>query len=269
VPLNWVIDFLMRSTLRPFGLKLPMVQFKDARLKVKRANKHIVDLKDAILVLKKSETSAVQLNSETGHQELIHTIDFRESADDLALIAGDAIHNLRAALDFAWVCILQKHVPSADPDYASFPVRASRQSLIDAINGIDINSTNHSAIFDMLLNTMQPYEGGKNGVISSLHHLDITDKHLLLLGLSPQAGIKGIIVQKPDGEIVHGFGGTTDSFPPYVIPFERNIRIQNEGKLTFNIVLKQAGIYDSIEIVEALTKFSQVVLYYVGLLENI
>jgi hypothetical protein len=246
-----------------------MVQFKDARLKVKRANKHITDLKDAIIVLKKSETSVVQLNSETGHKELIHAIEFRESADDLALIAGDAIHNLRTALDFAWVSILKKHVPSANLDYASFPVRASRQSVIDVINGININSTSHSAIYDILLNTIQPHEGGMNGVVYSLHRLDITDKHILLLGLLPQAGITGIVVLKPDGEIVRGFGGTTDNLPPYVIPFERNIRIQNEGKLTFNIVLQDADIYNSVEIIEALTKFSQVVLHYVELLENL
>lgn len=243
--------------------------FRDARLKIKRADKHIADLKDAILDLKKSETSVVQLNGETGHQELIHTIEFRESADDLALIAGDAIHNLRVALDFAWACTIKKHIPSADPDYASFPVRPTRQSLIDAINGINITPSNHSAIFDMLLDTMQPYEGGKNGVAYVLHQLDITDKHLLLLGVEPKAGIKGIIVQKPDGEIVHGFGGTARNFPPYVIPFERNIRIQNKGKLTFDIILQQAGIYNSVEVGEVLTKFSQVVQYYIETMENL
>ena len=144
-------------------------------------------------------------------------------------------------------------------------MRPTRQSLIDAINGINIDPVKHSPIFDML-DTMQPYEAGKNGFAYALHRLDITGKHLLLPGVEPAARIKGIIMQKSDGEIVQGFGGTTRNFPPFVVPFERNIRIQNEG---FNIVLQQAGIYDSVERGEVLTKFSQVVLHYIETMENL
>ena len=75
-------------------------------------------------------------------------------------------------------------------------------------------------------------------------------------------------MQKPDGEIVHGFGGTTRNVPPYVIPFERNIRIQNKGNQLFNIVLQQVGIYNSVEVGQVLTKFSQVVLSYIETVES-
>jgi hypothetical protein len=97
--------------------------FRDARLKVQRANKHIADLEAAIFALKENYTATVVQNIDTGHQDLIHAIpEFAEAADNMALIAGDAIHNLKTALDFAWVSTLRKHVPTANLDCAKFPV---------------------------------------------------------------------------------------------------------------------------------------------------
>jgi hypothetical protein len=244
--------------------------FRDARLKVRRANKHIADLEAAISALKENYTATVVQNIDTGHQDLIHAIpDFAGAADEMALIAGDAIHNLKTALDFAWMSTLRKHVPTANLDCAKFPVYPSRRELECALNGVPINARSNSALFELVVSDIQPFEGGRNGVMYALHKLDISDKHLLLLGLVPLAGIDGIMVQKPDGEVVRGFAGATRNLPPYVIPFDGNIRIEDKGKLTFHIVLKEAGIYDSVHIMEVLPKFSQVVSHYIELLERI
>ena len=244
--------------------------FRDARLKVQRANKHIADLETAISVLKENYTAIVVQNIDTGHQDLIHAIpDFAGAADEMALIAGDAIHNLKTALDFAWMSTLRKHVPIANLDCAKFPVYPSRRELESALNGVPINARSNSALFELLVSDIQPFEGGHNGVIYVLHKLDICDKHLLLLGLVPLAGIDGIRVQRPDGETVRGFGGATQNLPPYVIPFDGNIRIKEKGRLTFHIVLKEAGIYGSVHIMEVLPTFSRVVSNYIGLLERI
>jgi len=230
--------------------------FGDARLKVQRANKHIADLEAAISALKENYTATVVQNIDTGHQDLIHAIpDFAGAADEMALIAGDAIHNLKTALDFVWVSALQKHVHTANLDCAKFPVYPSRRELEGALNGVPINARSNSALFELLVSGMQPFEGGRNGVIYALHRLDISDKHLLLLGLVPLASIDGIMLQKPDGEVVRGFAGATENPPPYVVPFDWNIRIKDKGKLTFHIVLKEAGIYDSVHIMEVLPTF--------------
>lgn len=184
-------------------------QFRDARLKIKRANKHIADLERAILSLKESHTVTVQPNEQTGYQELIHMLKYDDAADDIALIAEDAVHNLKSALDFAWVSLLKKHLPSAGLDRAKFPIYPTRESLVGALNGIHINPTSNAAIFDLIVSDIQPYEEGKyGGVAYILHKLDIADKHLLPLGVHPLAGIEGIVVQQDDGEVIHGFGAT-------------------------------------------------------------
>jgi hypothetical protein len=244
--------------------------FRDARLKVQRANKHIADLEAAISALKENYTATVVQNIDTGHQDLIHSIpDFAGAADEMALIAGDAIHNLKTALDFAWMSTLRKQVPTANLDCAKFPVYPSRRELESALNGVPINARSNSKLFELLVSDIQPFERGHNGVIYALHRLDISDKHLLLLGLVPLAGIDGIMLQKPDGEVVRGFAGATENPPPYVIPFDWNIRIKDKGKLTFHIVLKEAGIYDSVHIMEVLPTFSRVVSNYIELLEHL
>lgn len=175
----------------------------------------------------------------------------------------------KTALDFAWISSLRKHVPTANLDFAKFPVYPSRRELESALNGVSINARSNSALFQLLVADIQPFGEGHNGVIYALHKLDISDKHLLLLGLVPLAGIDGIMVQKPDGEVVRGFAGAARNPPPYVISFDGNIRIKDKGKLTFHIVLKEAGIYDSVHIMEVLPKFSQVVSHYIELLERL
>jgi len=77
------------------------------------------------------------------------------------------------------------------------------------------------------------------------------------------------MLQKPDGEVVRGFAGATRALPPYVIAFDGNIRVKDKGKLTFHIVLKEAGIYDSLHIMEVLPMFSQAVSHCIELLERI
>jgi hypothetical protein len=160
----------------------------------------------------------------------------------LSLISGDALHNLHTALDYAWVATLNKHVPTANLDYAKFPVRETRKELEDALNGIQINATTQLKIFEVLMSSVQPYDGGKNGVVYTLHKIDIRDKHLLRLGIEPIAGISDIVVEKGDGEIVHGFGATVQSAGPYVITFDRDICDKQRGKLSINIVVEDAGI---------------------------
>jgi hypothetical protein len=224
--------FTSRSKSHKFDLMSKL--FRDARLKVQRANKHIADLEAAISALKENYTATVVQNSDTGHQDLVHAIpEFAEAADNMALIAGDAIHNLKTALDFAWMSVLMKHVPTANFDCAKFPVYPSRQELESALNGVPVNARSNSALFELVVSDIQPYKGGHNGVIYALHKLDIADKHLLLLGLVPLASIDGIMVQRPDGEVVRGFAGATWNLPPYVIAFERNIRIKEKGQTHF------------------------------------
>ena len=244
--------------------------FRDARLKIDRANKHIADLESAIFAYKTKHTSTINQNADTGIQELVHTIeDFESFALNAGLIAGDAIHNLHSALDIAWSQVIRLHVPSAHSPKNKFPVNATRESVEGRLRGIHVDTICPN-LFDTIVNGLQPYKGAMDGgIIYGLHDLDISDKHILILGMSPIAEVKGIQIRDKDGQLFRGSGFTVEGAGPYIFAFESDINVENKGELSFNITVKDAGIFEGILVVSLLRTFSQYVSYAVQLLEHV
>lgn len=241
--------------------------FRDARLKIKRADKHIGDLKTAIILLEKTYTSTIKIDEHTGQESVIHTVPgLEDELLELSLISGDAIHNLHTALDFAWNRTIELRAPDIKSRHSKFPVRDSREELENALHGAKVDSC-FRALYDVIVSNIQPYENGQNGVIWPLHELDISDKHLLLLDLIPNVGIKGLVIRDKDGQIFHGSGVPVQNSGPYVITFTDDIHIENKGELSFAVTMKEAGIFKGLPILDLLSGFSQYVLYVVELLE--
>jgi len=75
--------------------------FKGARLKIKRAEEHINNLSQMISAMtnRKNHVVLIDRDPETGDNFLkVGHIEFLP--DTFPLILGDALHNLRAALDY-------------------------------------------------------------------------------------------------------------------------------------------------------------------------
>jgi hypothetical protein len=243
--------------------------FRDARLKIKRADKHVADLKHGIVSLENTKTRTIQHNDQTGAQELIYEIPNLDNAlSDLSLIAGDAFHNLRSALDYAWRSALERYVPSAVQSRNRFPVFRTIEKLEEALKGIKVDSICPS-LFEAIVSNIQPYETGNAGVIWSLNTIDNRDKHVVLLGLRPFTGINGIVVRDANGDIFRGTGVPVQRSGPLVIPFPGDFQIENHGELVFEITVEEAGIFQGSTISDLLSHFSQYVLYVVELLENL
>ena len=104
-----------------------MPQFEASRKKVQRAEKHVRDLNDALIDFANSDfyRLAVEDNPRYGSQELV--IDIDSSPEILircALIIGDALHNLRSALDILWWSITVNQTK-----HTHFPIRRTREDL--------------------------------------------------------------------------------------------------------------------------------------------
>ena len=241
----------------------------EAILKVQRANEHILELQDAIRFLESKYTSTVERDQHTGVQELIHAApNFGEDFRKLSLIIGDAVHNLHTALDYAWAATIEKQVPMSASTFTKFPVRETRALLEAALHGAAID-TGCPALFNTIVSAIQPYSGGNNDIIWTLHKLDISDKHLLLLELTPTVSIKNIIMVDKDGQISHGSGIPVQNSGPYVIAFEPGVQIKERGKLAIEITVKEAGIFKGVPVLDLLPTFSRYVAYVVQLLENL
>ena len=243
--------------------------FRDARLKIERAKKHIAELKTAIISLEESQTSALKQDEKAGIQELTHTSPkLNQSLLEFSLIVGDAVHNLHTALDFAWANIIEAKIPSAKSDSTKFPVRPTREILEGCLHGIKVDVI-CPALLEIIVSKIQPYEGGQNGVIWTLHRLDISDKHLLLLELTPRTAIRGLVLRDNNGDIFRGHGMPVQGTGPFVIALESGVEIQNKGTLSVEITIQEAGIFKGVPVTSLLDSFTNFTLYTVELLESV
>jgi hypothetical protein len=112
-------------------------------------------------------------------------------------VLGDAIHNLRAALDHAY-CIMVEANGNQVSDWTHFPFRKSRKSLEDLINGHkNSRLTPSDSVIDAIIGGIQPYETGNLGLYG-LHLLDITDKHRVLIPMAQEMRLsKGVTIKTP------------------------------------------------------------------------
>jgi hypothetical protein len=88
-------------------------------LKADRAEKHLVDLEEAIAAYAASDPYEIAVRSEGKKKPNVHRLHFtRQPDDEVALIAGDFIQNIRSALDHLACCL----VPSDERTSVMFPI---------------------------------------------------------------------------------------------------------------------------------------------------
>jgi hypothetical protein len=171
-----------------------------ARRKVRRAREHLRTLETETAAYAESEpfTFDGDIEAESGH--LVFTVRFRDSIEvpqGLALVAGDAVHNLRSALDhLAWALASTGSGPGR---WTQFPIMELRDSYVQNVDrlleGVGLE---HRAQIERL----QPYhvriaaEAGRpateileefpyNTPLFLIARLDNMDKHRLLLRQVP------------------------------------------------------------------------------------
>src|ERR1041385_9134971 len=97
--------------------------FAASRLKIERANKHILELNSVFETFVQSDFHKLVVNSDpnTGQDVLQFSI-LKTLPKDIATIVGDAIHNLRSALDLLICNIVAKTIPGQSLRYVCFPI---------------------------------------------------------------------------------------------------------------------------------------------------
>jgi len=150
-----------------------------ARLKLKRAKEHIDGLH--FLVRQFCETGVhlitVERDAETSH-EALKIAPAKTVPPDFSLILGDAVRNLACALDLAWFELTAADSPPKSK--INFPIYPGRPHLEEFL-GKRKEQASVVAVSRKLLDEIQPYNGENGDAIYSIHHLDIADKHRLLI----------------------------------------------------------------------------------------
>lgn len=74
-----------------------------------------------------------------------------------ALWIGDAVHNLKCALDYAWMETIERVAPVAISRFAKFPVYPTQEALEGALRGAKIHDVCQS-LFRLMVDDIRPYD---------------------------------------------------------------------------------------------------------------
>jgi hypothetical protein len=182
------------------------------RAKTERAEKHIRELGEAVGGLVFSASSHPHVISRERDPASGHTmykpVEVPAVPDEVAPIAGDAIHNLHAALDLLMTQLVERagNMP-ANRVTPYFPSGNGRESFearltpkVEALIGKDAVDCIRAA---------EPYRGGKGEAAWYVHHLDVEDKHRVLYALGINLDAHTIPISNASA-----FGAGFDSFTP-------------------------------------------------------
>lgn len=145
-------------------------RFASVWAKLGRANYHIDDLERQVRAYLDSDpyTLVVEYKPETA-QTVVKISKLDPIPDEIVLILGDAVHNLRAVLDhFAWA--------------AAFPVWTQPRApttteLHGMVNGKLLGAPQQLV---QAVTALQPHEGGNGDYVWAVDYLDRMDKHRVL-----------------------------------------------------------------------------------------
>jgi len=151
--------------------------FLGARLKIKRAERHLRELANAArqLPMKRGYRFLVGPRVETGKVEIVYLPT--PMPLEFAAVIGDATHNIRAAFDFAAVALTIPPIGKGKPEDAYFPTGKDRNEFAYALTR-KMKGAPEEAL--RLVEALEPYKGGRFG-LRALHELDNLDKHKLLI----------------------------------------------------------------------------------------
>jgi hypothetical protein len=204
----------------------------EAWLKVERANHHIDDLERNLRAFNTIDTYAIhtEFDPDAGC-DLLKLESTKTVAEGLILIIGDALHNLRNALDYLMGAVCTK-----TDGFGKFPIYETRDKLEIAVNG-GLKQKTTQTVIHRIVNDIQPYGGGDGDILWHLHQLNIVDKHQLLIAKTQITLITGIRAIDEDGTefVIPQWLIVAPHIASHKCVGHRNIKITHNGKATCGI----------------------------------
>lgn len=148
--------------------------------KIERAKHHVRDLESRILAFRATDPYALFCDDDPKTGDRVLRVRIRsQPPDDLALIAGEIVYQLRSSLDhLAWQLVEANGSVPGQSTY--FPIGQTAAKYIAKAPG-QVQGMSAAAIG--MIDALQPYQGGCDD-LWKLHALSNYDKHRLLLVLA-------------------------------------------------------------------------------------
>jgi hypothetical protein len=246
-------------------------RFFQARLKCKWANQNINKLHFIWNEFLKTDFCQIVVKSDPAGGDILCMDSTKPIPGEVTLILGDAIHNLKASLDYTISEILQwKNMTT------TFPMHETREELISSFRteneivgkrtlkkgGNAIIERAAPGIGDFIINTIKPYKAEGN-FLWALNKLDVRDKHRLLITVAYVQHISGINAADKNNNVLTDMMATNNGNGIFTLGFfgAGGLKIHSQGKPTAEIFINEAGVIENqplfpvlVQMLKAVTK---------------
>jgi hypothetical protein len=207
--------------------------FSESLSKIEWANEHINELERRLRLFNQTDSYVIHVNYDLDAGCDVLKIESTQAVpDNLVLIVGDALNNLRSALDY-----IMRPFVFKTTEYTKFPICRDLQAFKAAING-GLKSNSTEDFRRILAETIQPYSRGYGQGLVPLHDLNIADKHNLLIAkvqITLVSNVRGIDESGAEFLLPHWL-----IVYPFVASHQcvgyKNLKITYKGKATCGIV---------------------------------
>lgn len=174
-------------------MELPI--FEAPKCKVKKAKKHIYQLQCEVAQFIARTPYRVIVEQDRKTLDDLFVIRVQDQIpDDFAAIAGDAIHNLRIALDLLARDLVR--VNGGDVEDVYFPFCRNGNDFEEIIKQRHIDRARPDIV--EIFRWLKPYKGGNDALIA-IHDLAISDKRKIAKPFFYFTGIPNCLIARPDG----------------------------------------------------------------------
>jgi hypothetical protein len=147
--------------------------------KVRRAETHKKELNTAWDAFLEKDPYPVKFRDDpTTGDRIYYLASVRDVPEEFALIVGDSIHNLRSSLDHLAHRLVAIHGKGETKIKVDFPIAATFERYKSRRAKL-IGSISRQAMYE--IDRLEPWGTGHGKRLWLLHHLDIIDKHKLIL----------------------------------------------------------------------------------------
>lgn len=234
-----------------------MTDYTGALLKLERAQTHLGELDYAVFRYLRQRRYSITLIQDFETERAGFELTLKEPPPpQIGVILGDAIHNLRAALDH--VIAANALAAGKTAKGTAFPIGKDctdfEQRALDSARKAGPEAV-------AVCSELKPYRGGNDSLVD-LHELDIVDKHRLLIGIVAAGHFGGRYLKRlgePQisiGRRVH-FLGPEPQFVPAPAGYEG--QIPSEIGLAVEIVFPPEGPMGGVPCVAALVELAEIV----------
>jgi len=229
--------------------------FHGAKLKVERANRQIDELQAEVAAFAEGGFYEILVRpNEKG--KLVVVAPTKPIPNSFSLIIGDAVHNLRAALDH--LATAASRVGGGKGRDLFFPFHKERKGLVSDRSKLDPIEAALPGSKRLIIDEIQSCADGKGSDLYALHTLDKIDKHNDLIVTATGALI---------GRLVIRGGGNELSFNDCLFDSRRPINllqlpdvevtVEHDFKATIDIRFDNALPFGNEAVIPTLVKLSQ------------